>query len=110
MSDKLIQIAELVSKQTENGTIKWEGTPEPNTFQTAFPNYSILIQDSNGQVVLRLYNDEGRFIEELSDTQASNSGFTGMRELYAHVRRAAMGVDEALDDILKTLNRGASGA
>jgi hypothetical protein len=102
MSDKLMQIARLVCDQTRTGDIKWESTPEANTFQTSFPTYSILIQDRGGLAVLKICNEEGHVIEELADTQGSESGLN-LRDLYVTARRAATDVEQALDDILKTL-------
>jgi hypothetical protein len=106
MADKLIQIAELVYDQTLRGELKWEKTPDFSTFQTSFPSYSILIQDSRDTIVFKICNEEAQVIEQLSEAQASNSGFSNMRDLYLAARRAAMGVDQALDEILKNLERG----
>ncbi len=105
MADKLIQIAEIVYNQTQAGELKWEKTPDLNTFQTSFPSYSILIQDSRDTILFKIYNEEGQIIEQLSEGQASNAGFSNLRDLYVTARRAAMGVEEALDEILKALDR-----
>jgi hypothetical protein len=108
MADKLIQIAELVYNQTEAGQIQWEKTPDINTFQTSFPSYSILIQESRDTIIFKICNEEGQVIEQLSEGQASNAGFPNLRDLYVTARRAAMGVEEALDEILKALDRRSS--
>ncbi len=105
MADKLIQIAELVYQKTANGEINWEKTPDDNTFQTSFPRYSVLVQDANDTIVFKICNEEGQVIERLSEGQASNAGFANLRDLYVTARRTAMGVDEALDEILQTLAR-----
>ena len=105
MADKLIQIAELVYKKTIVGEIRWERTPQNNIFQTSFPNYSILIQD-RGILTFKICNEKGEVIEEISEQQAIGLGFLNMRELFIAARRGAMNVEQALDDLLKTLGRG----
>jgi hypothetical protein len=105
MADKLIQIAETVYNRTLGGEIKWEKTPDFNTFQSAFPNHSVLIQDSRDAIYFKICNEEGQVIEELSEAQALNSGFSNLRDLYITARRTAMGVDQVLDEILETLAR-----
>jgi hypothetical protein len=107
LADKLIQIAELVYKKTKAGEIKWERTLQRNMFQTSFPNYSILIQEiSDGSIAFKVCNEKGEVIEELTELQAGTLGFMHMRELYVAARRGAMDVDQALDELLRTLGRG----
>lgn len=105
MADKLIQIAETVYNRTLSGETRWEKTADFNTFQTAFPNHSVLIQDSRDTIYFKICNEEGHVVEELSEAQALNSGFSNLRDLYVTARRTAMGVDQVLDDILGVLAR-----
>jgi hypothetical protein len=105
MPDKLTQIAELLLKKTNAGEIKWETTPQPNMFQTSFPNFSVLIHD-RPPLALRIYDEKGQALEEMSEIQAIQFGFVRMRELFVAARRGALNVEEALDQLLKTLVRG----
>ncbi len=108
---KLIQFAQLLWEKTKRGEIRWETAPQNDVFQTSLSNYAILIgrNDSN-DLSLQLYNQQGNLIEELPEYDAGNSGFPHLDELYHHARRIALGVEKALDDILKELGSSAAKA
>ena len=73
-------------------------------FRLPFPNYSIEIQRTRqGDLLLKIHNESGQVIEELSDSQAYTLGFKGMPQLFELARRQAMNVDQALDELLGEL-------
>lgn len=56
--------------------------------------------------VVRIYNHEGKMIEEVADTDFGQDYpeiYKAMSEMYDTARRIAMGVEEALDEILGEL-------
>ena len=101
--EKLVRVARAVYERTKSGAIKWEQTSRDNEFQTSFPNYSILVQTTPQGYVLKICNDSGQVIEELSWMDAVASSFMEMPELFELARRQAMGVEQALDELLGEL-------
>ncbi|MBM4326836.1 MAG: hypothetical protein FJ118_06690 [Deltaproteobacteria bacterium] len=103
---------ELVMKlhaRTQQGEIPWETTAGPDTFQVAFPDYSVSLSlDEDGwkvTYVLSIRNDQGNIIEVIrSDMEGEISDEYGlqkaMKELYEQARRQALGVEKAIDDLL----------
>jgi hypothetical protein len=105
-TDKLAEIANIVYEKTKAGEILWEKTSEDGAFQTSLPKYSIIAFRPRGgeYPLLRLFNERGELLEEFSPIRAIRAHFLDkLIELYDMVRRKALGVDEALDDILKVL-------
>ena len=105
-NDKLLEIANIVFEKTKAGEMSWEKTSEVDVFQTSLPKYSIIVSRPRGVEfpLLRLFNESGELLEEFSFARAIKTHFQDkLIELYDMVRRKALGVDEALDDILKVL-------
>jgi hypothetical protein len=106
-------LSRLVSK-TNHNELDWRESPSADTFQTSFANYSVTISETEGRrgqidYVVSLINSEGVVVDNISDTDLdSGSGdtyfFQMLRGLYQAARRRALGVDNALDEILKELD------
>jgi hypothetical protein len=112
MADKrLLELANLIYEKTRTGEITWEKTTFPEGFQTSFPKYSVVIRKPSSSPLPRLflYNGKGELIEEFSSgVMVQVSGAGGVRlmdELYELARRRAMGVDQALDELLSELQK-----
>ncbi len=107
---KLVTFAERVYEKTAKGELRWETTSDANAFAVSFPKYSVTIErvpeteDTNESFMLRISNDRGQTIEEFTSWQAQRAGFDHLRELFDRARRIAMGLDEALDDLLEQLD------
>lgn len=88
----------------------WERTSNRNVFAVSFSNYSLLLElvpeteDLQAYITFRILNTDGWTVEEVSAHQAAMMGFDEMNELYDAARRAAMGLDAALDDLLNELD------
>lgn len=119
ISKYAVLIARLLSA-TRKGTINWEDTSEENVFQTSFPNHSLQItyrerfdEEQHENVVdyiIRIFNNKSKLVEEIDDISIyrdsphiSPPPFQIMEELYKSVRRRVLGVDEALDEIISSL-------
>jgi hypothetical protein len=103
--DKLVEFANLVYEKTKNGEITWEKTPQEGVFQTSFPKYSVMVRNhSFAGPVFSILDDYGEVIEELSYAAATNSGLD-MDLLAELARRQAMGVEQALDELLSELKK-----
>jgi hypothetical protein len=95
--------------------VKWEETADEGVYQAAFPNYTIRLSSRwNGEMegldyFMRLYNENGTLIEEISDEDFhaidKDAGtYKFLAETYESARRIAMGVEQALDDLLRELD------
>lgn len=103
-NDKTIALIRALAEKTGNNEIEWEKTSNPDAFQTSFPNYSIVLLQRVGDISLHLANEKGQVIERYSSTHAPTDIDQMMHETFELARRRALGVDEALDDILRTLD------
>ncbi|WP_330206609.1 hypothetical protein [Pseudomonas sp. AM14(2022)] len=110
---KIAKLIETLLSQTESGALPWAQTEKSDMFQASFPRYSIRIypQRSHNSLepdyVLQILNDLGDIVEEVSDPDLQSvleTPFLVMRNLYEGARRSAMGVENALDEILDFLD------
>ena len=112
--EKLLALAERLLKKTQNGSLIWEKTAATNAFQTAFPTSTIKIaeyspahQDEGCDYGLSIYNEAGKQIESTTDRavakKTDGKAFSVFPDLYTEARRRALGVDEAIDDLLGQL-------
>jgi hypothetical protein len=121
------QATELVTRlyeKTKRDEISWETTEEETEFQSVFAGYSVRIalvesSDDRGEwhttYVLRLYNSVGRLMDTfwadptvLDGLQPDDPGKSKniaklMEFIYEQARNRALGVDVAIDEILKAL-------
>lgn len=107
------KMADLIStllEKTQSGKLNWEATAMSDTFQASFPKYAVLIfsttHNDELDYVLQIINDYGEIVERVEDTdllEVMSNPFITMRELHEAARRNAMGVEEALNDILDFL-------
>lgn len=112
MSDeKIIEIIKRIYNKTNEGLIEWEPTERSIDYQVSFSNYSIRMSiatrsDGDYDYIIKIINDYGDIIEEVNDEDIANSlpdSYEIMKSIYELARRKAMGVDNALDSILKDL-------
>ena len=108
---KMANLIYSLLRQTQNGQLKWDQTEKSEKFQASFPRYSVRLYmaQNNGfdpDYMLQIINDFGDIVEEVADPElreVMENPFLTMKELYEMARRSAMGVEQALDDILKYL-------
>jgi len=101
---KLSMILIRLRAKTIAGELKWEKTEEEGEYQVSLPQYSIRISRDRSFTKLAIFDDSGDFIESLSVADISDPGVRNTLEsLYSEARRIALGVDEALDNILNDL-------
>jgi hypothetical protein len=117
--NKLFELAEKLNEQTRTGKITWETTASSNSFQTAFPQYTVRIaryssddEDRAPDYALIINDESGKTLESVTDVslQAAvkpalpgGKAFLVMQELYNNARRGALGVDAAIESLLKSL-------
>ena len=120
-NEKYFRLAELLMKRTSDGAAGWEPTSKDGVFQLNLPDYSVLISlarnKETGELVdveLRIIGPEGREIDRVRDTELGDLSpnptmfYQAMMTMYNEARRKAMGVDTALDALLRNLQEPTS--
>lgn len=110
---KLAKILLFLADKTSAGTITWEETARPGVFQTSLSDYTIQLSQWENEVLpedpdymIQVRNTDGQIIDEARDEQLKEDmqePFKIMHALYESARRVAMGVEQALDDIISGL-------
>ncbi len=109
MADKrLFEIVKLLLEQTEARKVQWEKSATKGAFLTSFAKYSVVMAGTSQMPHLFLYDEDGDVVEDLAlaDTFTNGDVKEALERLYILARRRALGTDEALDDILKSLRTG----
>jgi len=107
---KLAQLVQKLATSTEYGAIDWARTEKPNYFQASLAEYSVRIALTNparGDYLLQILDPFGDTVEEVTDDQLVQllpNATAIMKDLYDVARRKVMGVEDALDAILKQLD------
>lgn len=116
MPSKLAQLVERVHRQTVADSLQWEATEKEGVFQAAFTDYALRLSarphrtgSNDLDYTLTIYNDSGVVIEDITDTELDEDEvgykpYQVMKETYDRARGQAMGIDKALDDLLRYLS------
>ena len=111
-NEKLWQLVKRLHQKTIEGTVPWEVSFKA-TYLAAFPKYGVrvseIVKEDSLDYVIELLDENGRVIEsasdaDLRDVAAPGESYPVMKELFVMARRRALGVDEALDDLLSSLD------
>lgn len=103
---KIVLLIQKLIEKTSAAEIRWEDTEEENVYQVVLPEYSVRIWPRGEDFMLGIFNAQGALIEEVSDvylTDELSEAYSKMKDLYDSARRIAMGVEQALDSILSSL-------
>jgi hypothetical protein len=100
----------VLYRKTMENSIAWNVGATPNQFVVSFRNYSIgLIQGwtdyEERLYIFELYDSDGKEIDRF-DIRPDNNYFASAENLYAKVRRKALRIDKAIEDIKKELDLG----
>lgn len=108
---KLAMLLDALYDKTNSGAIGWDESAHSNSYETSFPNYSVLLNNDKSQgrdvFILYIIDANGDVVEEASDADFSEfigDPYSKMKDMYETARRQAKGVDQALDEILKELD------
>ncbi len=107
-SEKYRQLIDRLITKTDRRELAWKEGVYPDSFQVAFPNYSLTIiqrQDDRDEIFLEMsiINSDGYTIDRFSEFDLEQDYHNKLYGLYHEARRQALGVDKALDDILIAL-------
>jgi hypothetical protein len=104
LNEKLVQLLRIIHGKTKNGELVWEKTANSSEFQVAFAKNSITIGGAAGITpTLRIFNEEGNLLEEIGVLTTSGTERDLLKEVWELARRRALGVDQAIDELLAEL-------
>lgn len=106
---------------TEDGKLNWKESTEPGEYVVSLSRFSVLIKSSKGSllglegslpsdIILEIIDRSGRTVETIRSTnegnllQASGLVVNQFVELYKLARRKALKTDEAIDELIQSLN------
>lgn len=114
VSQKIMSLAYRVAEMTQEGSLPWKETELEGVFQVSFSSSSVRISTrrsriSNGvEYVFSIINWEGNVVDEVGDEDPDEPNerrdlFEVFKQCYDGARRRALGVDDAIDEILDEL-------
>ena len=119
--EKLVEMVSKIDEKTSQTGLGREKTTNENEFQTILGRFVVRIredylpeQDGN-DYTLTVTDNNGTVLESLTDSELANmlkrvrtnyipNAFQVMRSIFKNAKRQAMGVDQAIDDILSELD------
>lgn len=112
MNSKYATLAQRLVARQAKGRLDWKETEADGLFQVSFPDYSIRIslqenRYGNDYAVVSIYNEEGTELDTFSSLNLQDEwpdANEQLVQLYQSARRAALGVDKAIDSLLRELS------
>ena len=96
--------------RTLAGQVDWTEGPGKNAFAFEADNYQVVVEATASTVSLRITDTEGRALEVMDEEDLAQvlapSGTdyeTIVREIHQNARRVALGTDDAIERILRTM-------
>ncbi len=110
-SPKMPMLIERLVDKTNRGELNWEVTSQEDVFQVSFPEFSIRLfpiqrDETRIDYALAIFDQEQKLIDEVTDVVLAplmGNAFEIMDSLYSAARRNALGVDLAIENVLKAL-------
>lgn len=118
-SEKYRQLVDRLVTKTERHELDWKEGAGPDSFQVAFPNYSLLLKEKERiepfsspppDIVLMIVDMNGNIIDTIYNFEIDIEGrekpyYLKMRDLYRIVRQHVLGADKAVEEILSELGK-----
>jgi hypothetical protein len=103
-TDKDLELVQQLIDATKEARVSWHPTATLNQFTTSFKGrFGVLIgKYDNGDCYFRVVDESG---QEMLSIEGPPVGHL-VDEMWELARRAALNVDQAIDDILQELKRG----
>lgn len=111
--EKQAALASRLFCTTRDGLLNWTPAGRPNAFKVALPHYAVVLSYEMDSYFIEVQNAQGETADVFDDTQLNEQAPTAapldaswhktMCETYRMARRAGLGADKALDDVLKAL-------
>jgi hypothetical protein len=94
-SAKDILLVKYLAEETDAGRIKWEFTANEDQFVTAVKGKYKLMVMKLGNYYLRMLDNDDKVLLSISSDE-----YDPVEDLFKRVRRGALNVDAAIDDII----------
>lgn len=114
VSDKTVSLVQQVLARTQEGKLEWEETAQEGKYQVSFPKYTITISTRGTQdpdvvdYVLGIHNQDGTLIDRVTDPELQDQvdgAYAMMSEIFNTARGQALGIEQALDELLNSLSK-----
>lgn len=111
------QVADRLMERTSQNQVDWRTTADPSTFAAVIGNSSVLISSPadkglsslarvlTAKVKLSVLDEEGREIDYIEHEVDGFDNNPQLLSLYYEAKRAALDVDQRLNDLLTALER-----
>jgi hypothetical protein len=117
--DKHGKLVEGLLAKSDTSGLEWRATPTDSAFQVSFANSSVRIKEKTtsagaaGLYTIELINEDGQVADSFTDEELDRffegkigaKYFRAMHTLFERARRAALGSDKVLDNILRQLGQ-----
>lgn len=113
ISNKIFTLVRRLFQLTQEEQLQWEETGREGVYQLSIEDYIVRVAEERSEdpkapprYVLRICNAKGIVLEQFSDTdfeERIHDAGEFMQDLYTRARRIAMGVETALDRIIRHL-------
>ena len=115
MTDKRVQILQLLQKRTGDGEIVWEQR-STNAFVAQVGSSVVQLEEIPSRspepdYKVSLFNEDGDLAESFTDVtlydELDERFYSTMQKLFVAARRSALGADKTFDDIISALSKPA---
>jgi hypothetical protein len=118
-NEKYRRLVDGLLTKTDRHELDWKATAEPTAFQVSLRQFSIIFSEETRYRTAQqgfftnsipykikkfsILNPEGEEVDSFTDRELPDAQREEVSALYVSVRRQALGVDKALDEILEEL-------
>jgi hypothetical protein len=99
--EKIDQLVTRLTELTESGKVSWEETADEGTFLASVGKFVVTLGQDDPYYRFKILDGTGKTIEEALGTGGEN--WTRLSHLHELARRNALHVEEALSDLLSSL-------
>lgn len=109
INERMLELARRLLQKAEARQIDWEDDDWNDGYSISLNGNRVTVSLSSSDYVLSIFNEDGKFIDSISDTDIENNNIYSeelIKKIYNFARRGALKSDELIDDILMSLARG----
>jgi hypothetical protein len=113
--EQVVKLVERLTSLSAEGKVEWEETADEDTFQAAISKFVVTVgkagSDVDSDYHLRILDQAGKVIEQATvsrylpqfERSYVNPEWADLHDLHEYARRRALHVEEALSDLLSSL-------
>ena len=106
ITPKLERFISEIYNKSHGGYVNWEVAPDENSFQSIFPNRTVVVASNRNGYFLKILNEVGQEVSSTNTTEIYNSSPSvadTLERLFSIARDSAFGVDKILDELTNDL-------